>query len=181
MSKTTQTQNKHWLFSTEVTDYMIQEIKEEYLDEENTEITDEQAYDRALEDIQYSFDDLEYEFENIAKKINNKVIAIADLGLWDGKHMGYKIMEFSDILSVFNEFNDFEIFIEDNDLKAIGYHHDGTNYYTFRLIKDNITDSQLANFECLFLNGEKITKHQISYYTKSLANIIADYFGIVLN
>ena len=95
--------------------------------------------------------------------------------------MGYKYIKFTEIMECVNEYGSFELFIEDNDLKAKVYHHDGTNYYTFRLIKDNITDSQLANFECLFLNGEKITKHQISYYTKSLANVIADYFGIVLN
>ena len=53
-------------------------------------------------------------------------------------------------------------------------HHDGTNYYIYRAIRNK------DNIEGLYekiLNQEEVTSSTLNYYTNSLAGVVAKIFG----
>lgn len=54
------------------------------------------------------------------------------------------------------------------------YHHDGTNYYEFREIKEGANIESLVN---RIAKGEKISRSLLSYYTKPLSNEIKEVYG----
>ena len=111
--------------------------------------------------------------------IKGKAVAIADLGLWNGRHRGVKILNDSldSIFQLLGSYDDYEIYVDDKDLQIIGYHHDGTNYITIRSFKERITEEQEDDFESLFYTEEGANKYQIGYYTESVRPLIAEYYG----
>ena len=95
---------------------------------------------------------------------NMELIAIADIGRWNGRVLGYK--ELSTIEEAFTYYDSVEIYIERGDLKIRGLHHDGVNYITIRAFKD-IPDQKKENFlDKIYCNNLK--KGDISRYTRSL-------------
>ena len=106
---------------------------------------------------------------NIA--LNENIVCIADLGLWNGRKMGYKILR-PNLESIFEVPYLTSLYVDKRgNVRGTGNHHDGTNYYLFREWKDNLSDSQKETF----LNKiyyEKVTSQDISRYTKSLGELI---------
>ena len=111
---------------------------------------------------------LTYDY-NIA--LNENIICIADLGLWNGRKMGYKILR-PNLESIFEVPYLTSLYVNKRgNVRVTGNYHDGTNYYLFREWKDNLSDSQKETF----LNKvyyEKVTSQDISRYTKSLGELI---------
>lgn len=88
---------------------------------------DEYAYDIFVDEHNFVFDE--------------DLIAIADLGLWDGRRPAF--MKLSNKFSSFNRIiqgDTFKINIENNDIVITDYHHDGTNYSVIRVWKSEIND-----------------------------------------
>jgi len=52
------------------------------------DVTDQMVYDEWSESESMWFND---ELENLDQELEGRIIAIADLGLWDGRKSGYKI------------------------------------------------------------------------------------------
>lgn len=95
-------------------------------------------YDRMLEiNADYLYD----ERENLNIKVAEEIIAIADLGLWDGRRQAYKIIpsgKLSDCL-VSNE-GYAEFFVDENNEFALReIHHDGTNYIVYRKFRAGLS------------------------------------------
>lgn len=73
--------------------------------------------------------------ERMNLNIPCRILAIAELGLWNGVHTGFRFYDnVSEIL--YSDCEDAEWFVEDNELKGIMHHHDGSNYVTYYLVKD---------------------------------------------
>ena len=108
-------------------------------------------------------------------KTDNKIIAIANLGLWNGRKKGYKILS-SNVNSILSGFDcDYiEIYADRYNIKFKGYHHDGQNYIEFREIKDNVNIDNLLND---IYEGKEISRQKINYYTKSIRHYVADVYG----
>lgn len=125
--------------------------------------------DRELLDIY-----LEDERDNLNIITDGRILIIADLGLWNGRRQGYKILgrRASDILS--SDADYVEWYGDCYNIKATATHHDGTNYYEYRVIRE---DRNIDNLLNAIYNGEEITRKKLNYYTKSLYSDVAKVYG----
>lgn len=108
-------------------------------------------------------------------ELETPVIAIIELGLWNGVHKGYHILK-SNLNEIMNTLgcDDIEVYINHGNVKAKHYHHDGTNNVTFRQIRnaDNI-----ERLEDRIISGQEISSSLMNYYTKSLVPEVRSIFG----
>lgn len=130
---------------------------------------------------------LDDERMNLNIETEGRIICIAELGLWDGRKQGYSY-EGNNISSCLRShvrgMSNMEFYVEKEgrilEFKAIESHHDGTNYYTYRELKPDLSDTQFANFESKLYNGEA-TKSDIGRYTRSLGEKIQKVYGFTLD
>lgn len=117
------------------------------------------------------------EFENLDKELQGRVIAIANLGLWNGRRKSYKIMN-SNLNSVLNACGGdyLKVYADRYDVKSVAVHHDGVNYITYRMFKPNLSEVQIDNFLNKLASGD-FTKKDISRYTSSLKSQINQIYG----
>jgi hypothetical protein len=120
-----------------------------------------------------------YEAErcNLDIDVGNTIIAIADLGLWDGRRRGYKEIKSGNISAcLYSECEYNEWWCDAHDLRGKMAHHDGTNYILYRRRKDGISDYQWDNFLYKLYTGTANREH-ISKYTTSLLPYVAEVYG----
>ena len=112
---------------------------------------------------------------NLNTQTDGRILVIADLGLWNGRKQGYKILgdTISDILYDRNA-EYMEWYSDGHNIKAIASHHDGTNFYEYRVIRE---DRNIDNLLEAIYNGEEITRKKLNYYTKSLHSYVANVYG----
>lgn len=117
------------------------------------------------------------ELDNLDSELQGRVIAIASLGLWNGRKTGYKIMN-SNLNSVLDACGGdyLKVYTDRYDVKSVAVHHDGVNYITYRMLKPNLTEVQIDNFLNKLASGD-FTKKDISRYTISLRNKINQIYG----
>ena len=112
---------------------------------------------------------------NLDKVVDGRILVIADLGLWDGRKSGYKILG-TNIKEIFDigGFDYAEFFGDGKDIRAKEIHHDGTNYYLYRVIRE---DQDIDKLLDAIYNGEEISSQKLNYYTRSLYKDVADIYG----
>ena len=160
---------KHIIWTNDINIKDWQEYIEE-LKEECEEITESEIYDRICE---LNNDYLDDERSNLDINTPGKIIAIANIGRWDGRKQGYKI--YNELPDIFESECDLcSWYVEGNRVKFEGSHHDGTNYVEYRILREN---RNTDNFINKIYNGEQITKGLIQYYTKPLAPYIKKVYG----
>ena len=71
------------------------------------------------------------ERENLNIQLPREIIVIGDLGLWNGRAHGYKMIESGNIKDCLQSDCDMNEWYVDKfgDLRCTAVHHDGTNYY----------------------------------------------------
>lgn len=159
---------KHTIWSSEIN---LEEWAD-FLEEEYPGVTDEgEQYDLVFRlNNEYLYD----ERANLHRNANGRILVIADLGLWDGRCKGYKILSenIADILYN-SSCDDMEWYSDGKNIKATGRHHDGTNYYLYRVIKED------RNIDALLTAIRKgtMSNHQLGYYTESLYPYVAKIYG----
>jgi len=106
------------------------------------------------------------------------LIVIADLGLWNGRVSGYKVIPnatLADAISVC-EGDIIDWYVEDGEMKIDDIHHDGVNHYVFRAWKDGVTDWRKGLTEHLVRHG--ITdKATLDVETRPLGADVAKVYG----
>lgn len=120
---------------------------------------------------------LDDERMNLNKTLDGRVLVIADLGLWNGRKPGYKILgtNLNNIFDINSRGFEYAEFYGDGyNIKGIEHHHDGTNYYEYRVIREDRDIDKLLD---AIYNGEEITRKKINYYTKSLYKDVAKIYG----
>lgn len=114
---------------------------------------------------------------NLDKFVDGRILVIADLGLWNGRVGAYKILD-NNIKEIFNinsrGFDYAEFYGDGYNIRATETHHDGTNRYLYRMIRE---DRNIDSLLDKLANGEKITRSQLNYYTKSLYKYVKDIYG----
>ena len=114
-------------------------------------------------------------------KTENKIICIADLGLWSGRKQAYKLLgnDLSSVLNVINsDYNDIEYWIDGyGNLRARLGHHDGTNYVLFRELKKPDDSIVMQTFMNKIYNGN-CTKQDITRYTDSLKKYLGKIYNL---
>lgn len=122
--------------------------------------------------LEFQMDD---EYENLNIPTDGRILVIADIGAWDGHYHGYRFCSERNIRAIFDYYNDSTEWYSDGyNIRAIDAHHDGTNHYEFREIRE---DRNIQNLLDAIYNQEKITRKKLNYYTKSLHSRVANVYG----
>lgn len=110
---------------------------------------------------------------NLDKQIDGVVIAFADLGLWNGRRQGYKILGHN-INGIFNVSED------DNEWYGDGFnirgsltHHDGTHYVLYRVAKDMDEAERIGEM----IYNREIDEAGFRKKTRSLYPYVAEIYG----
>lgn len=113
----------------------------------------ELAFERANKDVfelqeqlrRLNDTDMMSDFE--CTEVKGQLVAIGSIGRWNGRQYGYKLLKSPDLSAIFELYgdyiNDIEIYSDGYNLCVAAYHHDGTNYWTIREIKENYTGSNI--------------------------------------
>ena len=128
--------------------------------------------------VETNGDYLDDERMNLNIQLSQPIIVIGDLGRWNGRVMGYKMIDSGNIKDCLYSDTDYTEWYVDKygDLRADAVHHDGTNHYLYRVFKDGVTDTQIENLQDKIYNG-KATRADITRVTKSLGDDIAGVYG----
>ena len=144
-------------------------------DEEMANVSDYDLYAWALDGNSVYLDD---ERANLNVNVGDDIIVIADLGLWDGRHTGYKTIpsgKISDCLYD-NDCAYAEWYCDRYDMRFTGHHHDGTNHYLYRTWAKNLSENQKENFlEKLYCG--RATRKDITRYTRSVRPWVSKVYG----
>lgn len=117
---------------------------------------------------------------NLNIPTEGRIIAIADLGLWNGRRSGYKLKNDHNIracLSFDADCGYGEWWVDShNNLRSRQTHHDGTNFLLYREVKPETTSDQLDNL-CGKIYQGKATSRDITKYTRSLGKRVKNVYG----
>lgn len=146
-------------------------LKENYPD---TEFTDYDITEHILESIDEYFGD---EVMNLDKTLNGRIIAIANVGLWNGRRTGYKVLgdNLNEILTSSIGCDEKRVYCDRYNVYAEGYHHDGHNFVEFRELRED------TNYDILLdklYSGEEVSRSDINRYTGSIRPRIKEVYGV---
>lgn len=111
-------------------------------------------------------------------QLPREIIIIADLGLWNGRHSGYKMIESGNIRDCLSSDCEYKEWYVDKkgDFRRKAIHHDDTNYYLYRSFKSGVSDYQIENFKDKLYNGTA-TRADITRLTQRLGDEIGRGYG----
>lgn len=161
-----------WNSNIDFSDW-IDDLRAEYPD-----YSDDKLYEIACSTNDSYLDD---ERANLNIKCGSPIILIADIGTWNGRHSGYRIIQSGNIADCLEPQlkspSDIVFYVDkQGDLRADETHHDGTNHYLFRKIKKTISEQRLEKLEDNILSGE-VTSNEIARATDRLGDKIAAVYG----
>lgn len=117
---------------------------------------------------------LDDERMNLDIPTEGRILVLADLGFWNGRKQGYKILA-GNVRNIFSTGEDYnEWYSDGHNIKGIAAHHDGTHFMEYRVIRE---DRNIDNLLDAMYNGETITRKKLNYYTKSLHSYVAKAYG----
>lgn len=125
------TRNTKWLLYSDDMDEMLgteEERKQEYMacNDISPEEFEEDAFESWCDSWLYSFWE---DFKEFTDK-DQKVLFVADLGLWNGRRDGGKIGKLHDLIQQATEdYNTIYYYPKDGHMTLKAIHHDGTNYF----------------------------------------------------
>ena len=121
---------------------------------------------------------LDDERMNLNIKTEGRIVCIADIGLWNGRRLGYKLYghNIRECLMFFSDCDYADFYVDRYDFRCKQTHHDASTYAVFRELKPNLSSDQADNFLWKIYNG-KATQKDITRYTRSLAPYIKKVYG----
>ena len=151
-------------------DDWIVDLKEEYPDLGKDALT-QKMYELNAEYL----DD---ERANLNIQCDTDIIVFGDIGRWNGRREGYKIIESGNIKDcLYSECDMNEWYVDrDGDLRSTQIHHDGRNYLYYRKFKDGLSSDEREDFLDKFYDGNA-TQEDIDRVTDKLGGMIAEVYG----
>ena len=119
---------------------------------------------------------LEDEKSNLDKETGGYILAFANLGLWDGNHIGYKEIG-TNVNEIFNSTyggDECEWYADKYNVRCRASHHDGTNSIVFRYVN---SEEKLEKLCDDIWNGKIKTEEQLYRRTKSIRPFVANIYG----
>ena len=166
------TDRKHLIWSNRDLDY---EDWRTDLEDEYPGLTEEE---RILLMYEHNDDNLDDERINLNIQLSQPILVIADLGLWNGRHSGYKEIPSGNIRDCLYSDCDYNTWYVDRlgDLRCETVHHDGTNYYLYRVYKDGVTTEQIDRLKEKLYSGTA-TRSDITRISRRLGDEIGRVYG----
>ena len=131
-------------------------------------------------DLMYQMNDdnLSDERTNLDVQLENSILVIGDLGLWNGRRMGYKEIKSGNIRDCLYSEMDYSTWYVDRlgDLRCDAVHHDGTNHYLYRAYKENVSEAQIDRLKEKLYSGTA-TRADVTRVTKRLGDEIGRVYG----
>ena len=123
---------------------------------------------------------LDDERVNLTIQLDQPILMSADLGLWTGRHMGYKEIESGNIRDCLysGRDTDYATWYVDKlgDLRCDTIHHDGTNRLLYRTYKPGVRESQIDLLKEKLYYGTA-TRADITRITRRLGDEIGKVYG----
>ena len=121
---------------------------------------------------------LDDERMNLNIKTEGRIVCIADIGLWNGRRLGYKLYDHNigECLTFFSDCDYADFYVDRYDFRCKQTNHDASTYAVFRELKPNLSSDQVDNFLWKIYNG-KATQKDITRYTNSLKERIKKVYG----
>ena len=162
---------KHIIWSNISPDF---EAWKEDVRNEMSDLSDSELYNRMIEDIDEQLVDERINLKNG----NYDILAIGDIGRWNGRVTGYKEYLNSPISAILSSDCDYcEWFVDEcGELRSTQHHHDGTNYILYRKYKENMTEEQRQRLKDLIYEGKPFDG-ALKRYTESLGIDVAKVYG----
>ena len=130
-------------------------------------VTPEELYDIYLDDRR----------RELAIFLPEDIITIADLGLWNGRRPAYKELGNCMAECLHTGYDITTWYIDQfRDLRCEDVHHDGTNYYLYRMWKPGLRKQEKEKFLTKLCRGI-LKKNEINRYTKSIGDIVTRMYG----
>lgn len=168
------TEQKHRIWSDFDLDY---EDWREFLEDEYPELTEDERM-MLMYDINNGY--LDDERANLNIQLDQPILIIADLGLWTGRHMGYKEIASGNIRDCLYSDRgiDYSTWFVDKlgDLRCDAIHHDGTNRLLYRTYKPGVSESQINLLKEKLYYGTA-TRADITRITRRLGDEIGKVYG----
>ncbi len=151
---------------------------------EHLEINDEKVPEELSESDVYEYmvetnsNYLDDERMNLNIQLSRPILVIGDLGLWNGRRMGYKEIASGNIRDCLYSDTDYSTWYVDKlgDLRCDAVHHDGTNHYLYRTYKDGVSEEQIDRLKEKIYCGSA-TRTDITRITKRLGDEIGKVYG----
>ena len=179
MSQATRPNDRHIIWSNQNLD--VDDWREDYKEfleanELDDDPNDEQALYEWMEETNYDY--LSDERVNLNVQLSQPIIVIGDIGRWNGRVSGYKMIDSGNIKDCLYSDTDMTEWYVDRygDLRADAVHHDGTNHYLYRVFKDTASPEQIERLQEKIYYG-KATRADITRVTKRLGDEIAAVYG----
>lgn len=151
------------------------DAQEKFYLSENPGIGEDNIYQMIYDDL---YNLLEDERGNLNVQLSQPILAIAHLGLWNGRKNGYKMIDSGNIRDcLYSDCDKNEWYVDRlGDFRCTAIHHDGTNHYLYRKLKDHVTDRQVENLLSAIISG-KLTKPMLNRTTEQIGLEIAKIYG----
>ena len=140
---------------------------------EEVDLSESRIDERFWDDLNMFYDD---ERLNLNKSLPNDIIAIADIGLWNGRRTGGKIMgnNLKEVLYS-EDCDDIYVYYDKYNVHSVMAHHDGRHYVTYRMLKDGVDGEELLN---KLVYGGGLSSRDITRFTTSLTPYVKKIYGI---
>ena len=147
------------------------------LEEEYPGYSDDELYE-IMCDTNSSY--LSDERVNLNIQLDQPILVIADLGLWNGRRTGYQEISSGNIRDCLYSGRDIEYatwYVDKlGDLRCDAIHHDGTNHLLYRTYKPGARDSQIDLLKEKLYYG-KAVRTDITRITRRLGDEIGKVYG----
>lgn len=157
-------------------DFEVEDLKEGFDEDFLAGLDDDALY----EECQRLNDEyLGDERLNLDIRLGRPIVVIADLGFWDGRRMGCKLIKSGNISDCLSEsgVDSMEWYVDGlGDLRCDEHHHDGSNYLLYRVFKEGISEEKIENFLAKIYHGT-VTRRDITRCTERLGDFIGDVYG----
>lgn len=147
----------------------------DFLMENYPELPEDKLYEKMHELNAEYLDD---ERRNLDIQFSQPILVIGDLGFWNGRAQGYKMIKSGNIRDcLYSDTDMTEWYVDKNgDLRADAIHHDGTNHYLYRVFKRGVTNAQIENLQDK-IYCRRATHADITRVTQRLGDSIASVYG----
>lgn len=143
--------------------------------EDYPDATEDQMYRMMIDQNNNMLDD---ERANLNFNCGSEIIAFADIGRWNGRVSGYKIIESGNVSDCLNTECDLaEWYVDaEGEFRFLGIHHDGRNYVYYRKLKDGTSEEDRDELLGKVYN-RTVTQEDIDKITEKLGPIIGQVYG----